>query len=128
MNKIDRLYHLSNLLSFVAMAILLMDSLRAFEDWQWFNADWAFGIVAVIMCALVIWAKRLDVRRNNPNMIIQISKYAYFGSFGAFVIGWLFLEKYSTGQIIAFAVALALDLFSSISSAVVLSRMKKKIQ
>ena len=127
MKNVDRLYNISNLLSFVAMTILLLDSLRVFEPLPWFNADWAFGIVAVAMCLLIVQAKRLDLKRNNPNMVIPFSRACYFLSFGSFVVGWIFLEKYSTGQVVSYGLALMFDLISSISATMVMRKMKRKI-
>ncbi len=126
MKNIDRLYQLSNLLSFLIMTVLFLDSMSVFSSWAWFNVDWAFGVLIAIMCLLVFRAKRLDIRRNNPNMIVPISKYTYIASFVAFFAGYLVLEENSNGQIISYGLALVLDLFSSISSMAVISKMKRK--
>ena len=126
MKNIDRIYQLTNLLSFLIMTVLLLDSMRAFSDWLWFNVNWVFGTLAVFMCLLVFRAKQLDLKRNNPNMIVPVSKYTYIASFVAFFVGYLILEEYSIGQIVTYGIALVLDLFSSISSMVVVSKMKRK--
>ena len=127
MNNVDRLYRISNLLSFLGMAILLLHSMKAFETLAWFNVSWVFATLMVLMCVVIIQAKRLDLRRNNPNLVIPMSKYAYFGGFIAFFAGYLFLGDYSVGQVVAYSVALVLDVFSSLSSMVVISKMKKKV-
>ena len=126
-NNVDRLYNISNLLSFLLMGIMLVDAMQLFEQLSWFDVDWAFGICALLLCVVVFQAKRLDLKRNNPNMIVPISKYAYFGSFIAFFVGYLALDEHSTAQIIAYSIALTLDAFSSISSMAVVAKMKKKI-
>ena len=126
MKNIDRIYQLTNLLSFLIMTVLLLDSMRAFSDWLWFNVNWVFGTLAVFMCLLVFRAKQLDLKRNNPNMIVPVSKYTYIASFVAFFVGYLILEEYSIGQRVTYGIALVLDLFSSISSMVVVSKMKRK--
>ena len=126
MKNIDRIYQLTNLLSFLIMTVLLLDSMRAFSDWPWFNVNWVFGTLAVFMCLLVFRAKQLDLKRNNPNMIVPVSKYTYIASFVAFFVGYLILEEYSIGQIVTYGIALVLDLFSSISSMIVVSKMKRK--
>jgi len=59
-------------------------------------------------------------------MIVPVSKYTYIVSFVAFFVGYLILEEYSIGQIVTYGIALVLDLFSSISSMVVVSKMKRK--
>lgn len=128
MKNVDRIYQLTNLLSFFIMTLLLLDALRLFDSLPWFNVDWAFGILIVVMCALIIRAKRLNIKSNNPNMIFPISKYAYFTSFVAFFLGYLVLEEYSFGQVVAYTFALVLDLFSSIFSMIVMSKMKKNIR
>ena len=126
MKNIDRIYQLTNLLSFLIMTVLLLDSMRAFSFLPWFNVNWVFGTLAVFMCLLVFRAKQLDLKRNNPNMIVPVSKYTYIASFVAFFVGYLILEEYSIGQIVTYGIALVLDLFSSISSMVVVSKMKRK--
>ncbi|MBT4774230.1 MAG: hypothetical protein HOH13_10440 [Crocinitomicaceae bacterium] len=128
MKNVDRIYQLTNLLSFLIMALLLLDAMRFFDSFLWFNVDWAFGILIVVMCVFIFQAKRLNVKSNNPNLIFPISKYAYFASFVAFFLGYLVLEAYSYGQVVAYAFALVLDLFSSIFSMVVMSKMKKNIR
>lgn len=59
-------------------------------------------------------------------MIVPISKFTYIASFVAFFAGYLVLEENSNGQIISYGLALVLDLFSSISSMAVISKMKRK--
>ncbi len=128
MKNVDRIYQLTNLLSFLIMALLLLDAMRFFDSFSWFNVDWAFGVLIAVMCAFIFQAKRLNIKSNNPNLIFPISKYAYFASFVAFFLGYLVLEAHSSGQIIAYTFALLLDLFSSIFSMIVLSKMKKNIR
>ncbi|MBL4705271.1 MAG: hypothetical protein JKY54_12170 [Flavobacteriales bacterium] len=128
MNNVDRLYRISNLLSFLAMLVLLLESMRIFEDSSWYDADWAFGILVVLLMLLTVQAKRLDLKRNNPNMVVPVSKYAYFASIAAFFIGYLLLEEQSNGQVVAYSCALVLEVFSTLSSMIIMSRIKKKIR
>jgi len=128
MKNVDLLYRLSNLISFLAMSVLFLDALKLFNEIEWFSVDWAFGILVVIMVLLTLQAKRLDLRRNNPNLVVPISKYTYFISVGAFFVGYLLLEEQSQGQAISYGVALLFEVFSTVSSMIVMSKMKRKIQ
>jgi hypothetical protein len=128
MKNVDLLYRLSNLISFFAMVVLFLDALKMFNDVAWFSVDWAFGILVVVVVILTIQAKRLDLRRNNPNLVVPISKYTYFISVGAFFMGYLFLEEQSQSQAISYGVALVFEVFSTLSSMIVMKQMKRKTQ
>ncbi|MFT7614119.1 MAG: hypothetical protein ACI9J3_003101 [Parvicellaceae bacterium] len=128
MKNVDLLYRLSNLISFFAMVVLFLDALKMFNDVAWFSVDWAFGILVVVVVILTIQAKRLDLRRNNPNLVVPISKYTYFISVGAFFTGYLFLEEQSQSQAISYGVALVFEVFSTLSSMIVMKQMKRKTQ
>ncbi len=125
MKNVDKLYRISNLLSFLAMLVLFLEALDVFKDIAWWNTNWVFGILVVALCVVIVQAKRLDLRRNNPNLIIPISKYAYFGSVATFFVGYLFAREKSLFQIVCYGIALFFDVFSSVSSMVLISKMKR---
>lgn len=126
MKNTDTLYHLSNLFSFLGMLLLLLDALQLFDGIAWFNVDVPFWILMGIMLLLQLQAKRINPRQMNPNMIVPTSKYAYFIGIGAFTIGYILLQEDSIGQVACYAIAVACEVISTVSTFLVISKMKSK--
>ena len=126
MKNATTLYHIVNALSFFGMLLLFLDAVRLFENWNWFNVDYPFWGLMIAMMLVMFRAKKLNPRQVNPNILFPISKYAYFAGVGSFLVGYVFLEKYSVGQQITFGLAVLFELISTIVTYLSMNKAKVK--
>lgn len=125
MNKIDRLYNLANLLSFLAMVVMLMDAIIAWR--KGISLNWmevVFWILFGGMFVLTMFAKRQAPERVNPNMLVPSSRIIYLIGMVAFICGYFFLEKGTIYLVIAYVVAALAELLSGWIAAQTLKKMR----